>query len=68
MAAADLLAECEAAISACLKSQSYSVAERSQQRAQLSQLQALRKDLLSEIQEGANGGMMASVCQIDEPT
>lgn len=67
MAAADLLAECEAAISACLKSQAYTVAERSQQRAQLDQLRLLRRDLLDEVQVGANGGQMASVGQIDRP-
>lgn len=63
--AAELLAETNTAISACLASQSYSVAERSQQRAQLSQLRDFRKDLLGEIQENRNGGQMASVIQVD---
>ena len=68
MAAADLLAECEEAISACLKSQAYTVAERSQQRAQLSQLQEMHKYLSELVQVGLVGGQMASVGQFESPT
>lgn len=65
--AAELLAETETAISACLSSQSYSVAERSQQRAQLAQLKDFRTQLLGEVQESRNGGMISSICEIDRP-
>ncbi len=65
--AAELLAETNTAISACLASQSYSVAERSQQRAQLAQLTAFRKELLGEVQENRNGGQMASLIQVGRP-
>ena len=65
--ARELLAETDQAILACLKSQSYSAADRSLNRAQLSQLRELRTDLLHEINEEANGGMMASLGQIDRP-
>lgn len=65
--AADLLTEVNTAISACLQSQAYTIAERSQQRAKLSELQAFRRELLQEVQESANGGQWASVGQIDPP-
>lgn len=67
MAAADLLAECEAAISACMKSQAYTVADRQQQRARLDELRILRRELMREVSAGANGGSMASLCQLDPP-
>lgn len=68
MAAADLLAECEAAISACLKSQAYATGDGlKQERARLAELQDLRRQLLSEVQESANGGQWCSVGQIDPP-
>lgn len=68
MTAAELLAECEEAISACLKSQAYTVAERSQRRAELDKLMATRRELMQEVQVSSSGGQMASVGQIDYPT
>ncbi len=67
MAAADLLAECEAAISACFKSQAYTVGERQQQRAQLDRLMAARRMLADEVSAGSGGGSMAQLCQVDQP-
>ena len=62
---AELLAEVEVAISAALKSQEYGSKGLSQKRAQLSQLQSLRRELLAEIREQtANGGGMSSLGQI----
>lgn len=67
--AAELLAECEAAISATLKSQEYGSKGLSQKRAQLSQLQQLRRELIAEIrEEAANGGGMSSVGMIHPPS
>jgi len=67
--AAELLAETEAAISACLKSQAYSIRSRSQQRARLAELMAARRELLGETQEAStNSGSMATVGQIDPPS
>lgn len=64
--ASDLLAETEAAISACLKSQAYTSRGLAQQRASLASLQAFRRELVAEIKEGSgNSGSMASVGQID---
>lgn len=68
MAAADLLAEVESAISACLTSQQYTARGRSQQRARLAELTALRRELQSEVNEAStNSGSMSTVCQIDHP-
>jgi septal ring factor EnvC (AmiA/AmiB activator) len=66
--AQQLLDETNDAISACLKSQSYTVAERSQQRAKLQELQQFRTQLLQEIQDGSGGGQMSSVGQINRPS
>ncbi len=68
MAAADLLAETEAAISACLQSQAYTVGERQQQRARLAELQSFRKELIAEVQAGGGCGRMATLGQIDRPS
>ena len=68
MSAATLLEEVETAISACLKSQAYSIggpAARSQQRAQLAQLMAARQMLLDETGVSAS---MASVAIQTRPT
>jgi hypothetical protein len=67
VSASDLLAETEAAISACLKSQAYTIGEREQQRARLSELRELRRDLLQEVQAGNAGGCMATLGQVDYP-
>lgn len=67
--AAELLAECEAAISATLKSQEYSSKGLAQKRAQLSELRQLRRELIAEVrEESANGGGMSSVGQIHPAT
>ena len=65
---AELLAECNAAISRCLNAQSYTIAERTKNMADLAQLQALRKELMAEVQNSSNGGQMASVGMIDRPS
>lgn len=67
--AAELLEEVNDAISSCLKSQAYTIRGRNQQRARLQELQALRRELIGEVNESAaNSGSMASVGQIDRPT
>lgn len=66
--AAELLAEVDTAISACLTSQSYTLRGRTQQRALLRDLMAARKDLLVEVQDGSNSGQMASICEMVPPT
>lgn len=67
--AAELLAETEAAISAALRSQEYGSKGLTQKRAQLSQLQQLRRELIAEIrEESANGGGMSSVGMIHPPS
>ncbi len=58
----ELLDATNEAIFACMKSQSYSVAERSQQRAQLQQLTDFRDKLLNRLQ---NSGPMCSLGMID---
>lgn len=61
------LAEVQLAISACLKSQSYSAADRSLVRADLDKLNKREEMLLQRLNEETNGGMMASLGQIDRP-
>lgn len=66
---AELLEETNAAISACLSSQQYTIRGRMQQRARLQELQAFRRELLTEIAESSvNSGYMASVGKVDRPT
>jgi hypothetical protein len=61
----DLLDQVNAAITACLTAQSYSVAGRAKQMAQLGQLQAFRVQLLNEIQaSNESSGGMCSLGQI----
>ena len=67
MAAADLLAEVEAAISKCLQSQAYEYGGRKQQQAALRDLMQARKDLLQEVSESENSGQMCSLGQINRP-
>ncbi len=64
MSAADLLAECESAISATMVSQEYRVADRDQRRALLGDLTRFRRELMQEIQ---GGGQMATLGQVDRP-
>lgn len=65
--AAEMLAEVEAAISACLNAQSYSVADRQKTSARLDELRNFRRELIAEVKESSHGGQMSSVGQIDAP-
>lgn len=62
--AANRLAAVRDAIDKCLKSQAYTVRGRNLQHAQLSQLRALEKEILAEVEADDNGGKMASLGQI----
>jgi DNA repair ATPase RecN len=67
--AAELLAECEAAISAAMQSQEYDSKGLRQKRARLAELNQLRRELIAEIrEESANGGGMSSVGMIHPPS
>lgn len=67
MAAADLLAECEAAISACMKSQEYQIADRQQRRAMLKDLLDTHKYFSGLVQESSGCGM-SSLGTLDPPS
>lgn len=67
--ASDLLAEVEAAISDCLKTQQWSQRGRSIQKAELRELRRMRRELIAEINEsGANGGSMLTVGEVSRPS
>lgn len=68
MAAADLLIEVEAAISECLRAQSFTQRQRSLAKARLAELMQARKDLISEVSESSNSGSMSSVGEIMPPS
>jgi hypothetical protein len=68
MTAAELLEETNTAISRCLSSQAYSIAEREQRMADLDALRKLRAELIQEVAESENGGQWSSVGQIDPPS
>ena len=58
----ELLAQTEAAITACLTAQSYTVAGRMKSMAQLATLRDFRKELLTEIDAASeSGGSMCSL-------
>lgn len=58
----ELLTQTEAAITACLSAQSYSIAGRQKSMAQLAELRSLRRELIEEIAaEADSGGSMASL-------
>ena len=66
--ASELLTQTEAAITACLTAQSYSVAGRQKSMAQLRELREFRKELLREIADGSeSNGSMCSLGQIGDP-
>lgn len=60
--AAELLAETEAAISACLTAQSYTIAGRAKNMAALSSLREFRRELMEEIDSGSDGS--GSMCSL----
>lgn len=60
--ASDLLTQTEAAITACLTAQSYSVPGRMKAMAQLKELREFRKELLREIADGNEGS--GSMCSL----
>jgi len=62
--ASDRLAAVRQAIDDCLTAQEYTQRGKTARRAKLSELRALERDLLAEIQEEANGGKMATLGQI----
>lgn len=65
LSAQDLLDQTNAAISACLTAQSYSIAGRQKQMAELASLRDFRIQLLNEIQAGTeSSGGMCSLGQI----
>lgn len=64
--ASELLTQVESAITACLTAQSYTVAGRSKQMAQLAELRNFRKELLDEINAGSeSSGSMCSLGQME---
>lgn len=65
--ASELLEQVETAISNCLTAQSYSVAGRSKQMAQLKELREFRQQLKDEIANGS-GCSMVSLLKFEEPT
>ena len=66
--AAELLAECETAISACLTAQAYDIAGRRKQMAQLRELREFRQQLKDEIEAGSGNGSMCSLGIQVEPS
>lgn len=65
--AAELLAEVETAISACLTAQTYSIAGRSKAMAQLAELRKFRQELKDEISTSSNSsGSMVSLLKFEE--
>lgn len=68
MTPAESLAEVQAAITACLKSQEYATGDGLKQaRARLDFLTAREEVLLRRVQDSENGGGMSSVGMIDSP-
>lgn len=67
--ASELLAQVETAISNCLTAQSYSVAGRAKQMAQLKELREFRQQLKDEIANGAtSSGSMVTLARLGVPT
>lgn len=64
--ASELLEQVNTAISNCLTAQSYSIAGRSKQMAQLKELREMRKELLDEISNG--NGSMCSLLKLESPS
>lgn len=65
--ASELLTQTEAAITACLTAQSYTVAGRMKSMAQLATLRDFRRELLDEIAAGSeSGGSMCSLGSYSE--
>lgn len=63
---AELLTQVETAISQTLTAQSYTIAGRQKQMAQLGQLREFRKELLEEINNGSeSSGSMASLLKME---
>lgn len=63
--ASELLEQVESAISNCLNAQSYSIAGRTKQMAQLKELREFRQSLIDEIANGS-GGSMCSLLSLEE--
>lgn len=63
----ELLDETNDAISACLKSQAYTIAGRNQQRARLQELKDFRADLIAELEAASDssGGMCSLGIQVE---
>ena len=66
--ASDRLTAVRTAIDNCLNAQLYSVRGRQVQRAQLSQLRKLEKELMEEAQQESSLGVMASLGIFTRPT
>jgi hypothetical protein len=66
--ASEHLANVNAAITACLTAQSYTVAGRTKQMAQLAELRKFRQELLDEINAGESSGGMCSLGIQMEPS
>lgn len=64
--ATTLLAEVEAAISAALTAQAYTVHGRSKQMANLRELREFRQQLKDEIAASGNGGSMCSLGRLED--
>lgn len=65
--ASELLTQVETAISNCLTAQSYSIAGRSKQMAQLRELREFRQQLKDEVANGTDGSM-CSLLRLESTT